>query len=200
MQVVPLTLEGDYVRLAPMAPEHADGLWNAAQDESIWRWMLTRITNRAEADRYVAQALERQTKGDQLPFVTIAKASGEIVGSTRFDEITPEHRRVEIGWTWITPRWQRTAINTEAKYLMLRHAFEVWQCLRVQLKTDLLNEKSQRAIARLGAQREGVLRSQYVMPDGRRRDTVYFSLIDSEWAAAKARLEALLRAAPQADG
>lgn len=196
MQVVPITLEGAHVRLAPIAPEHADGLWVAAQDETIWRWMLTRITSRAEADRYVAQALERQTKGDQLPFVTIAKASGEIVGSTRFDEITPEHRRVEIGWTWINPRWQRTAINTEAKYLMLRHAFEVWQCLRVQLKTDLLNEKSQRAIARLGAQREGVLRSHYLMPDGRRRDTVYFSLIDSEWATAKAHLETLLRAAP----
>ncbi len=194
MQVVPITLEGVQVRLAPIAPEHADGLWKAAQDESIWRWMLTRITSRAEAERYVAQALERQIKGDQLAFVTIAKATGEIVGSTRFDEITPEHRRVEIGWTWINPRWQRTVINTEAKYLMLRHAFEVWQCLRVQLKTDLLNEKSQRAIARLGAQREGVLRSHYIMPDGRRRDTVYFSLIDSEWAAVKARLETLLRA------
>jgi RimJ/RimL family protein N-acetyltransferase len=182
----------------PMQPEHADALWQAAQDESIWRWTLSRIQSRTDVDQYIAYALEQQSLGAQLPFVTASRATGEIVGSTRFDEITPAHRRVEIGWTWIAPRWQRTAINTEAKYLMLRHAFETWQCVRVQLKTDALNERSQRAIARLGAVREGVLRSQYIMPDGRRRDSVYFSILDTEWTAVKAHLERLL--ARQGDG
>jgi RimJ/RimL family protein N-acetyltransferase len=187
-----VTLTGAHVQLVPMQPEHADALWQAAQDESIWRWTLSRIQSRADVDQYIAYALEQQALGAQLPFVTVSRATGEIVGSTRFDEITPAHRRVEIGWTWIAPRWQRTAINTEAKYLMLRHAFEVWQCVRVQLKTDALNERSQRAIARLGAVREGVLRSQYIMPDGRRRDSVYFSILDTEWTAVKAHLERLM--------
>jgi RimJ/RimL family protein N-acetyltransferase len=192
MLVQPVTLTGAHVQLVPMQPEHADALWQAAQDESIWRWTLSRIQSRADVDQYIAYALEQQSLGAQLPFVTVSRDTGEIVGSTRFDEITPAHRRVEIGWTWIAPRWQRTAINTEAKYLMLRHAFETWQCVRVQLKTDALNERSQRAIARLGAVREGVLRSQYIMPDGRRRDSVYFSILDTEWTAVKAHLERLL--------
>jgi len=192
MLVQPVTLTGAHVQLVPMQPEHADALWQAAQDESIWRWTLSRIQSRADVDQYIAYALEQQALGAQLPFVTVSRATGEIVGSTRFDEITPAHRRVEIGWTWIAPRWQRTAINTEAKFLMLRHAFEIWQCVRVQLKTDALNERSQRAIARLGAVREGVLRSQYIMPDGRRRDSVYFSILDTEWTAVKAHLERLM--------
>ncbi len=192
MKVEPIILTGVHVQLLPMQPEHAEALWQAAQAESIWQWTLSRISSRAEADSYIAYALERQAAGDQLPFVTLSRATGEIVGSTRFDEITPAHRRVEIGWTWLNPRWQRTAINTEAKYLMLRHAFEVWQCVRVQLKTDALNVRSQRAIERLGAVREGVLRSHYIMPDGRRRDSVYYSILDTEWQAVKAHLEKLL--------
>lgn len=192
MLVQPVTLTGAHVQLVPMQPEHADALWQAAQDQSIWQWTLSRISSRADVDQYIAYALAQQALGNQLPFVTVSRATGEIVGSTRFDEITPAHRRVEIGWTWIAPRWQRTAINTEAKYLMLQHAFETWHCVRVQLKTDALNERSQRAIERLGAVREGVLRSHYIMPDGRRRDSVYFSILDTEWAAVKAHLERLL--------
>jgi RimJ/RimL family protein N-acetyltransferase len=192
--VEPITLTGTHVQLIPMQPAHADALWAAAQDESIWQWTLSRISSRADTDRYIAYALEQQARGNQLPFVTISRATGEIVGSTRFDEITPEHRRVEIGWTWLTPRWQRTPINTEAKYLMLRHAFEVWACVRVQLKTDALNVRSQRAIERLGAVREGVLRSHYIMPDGRRRDSIYYSFLDTEWQTVKAHIERLLSA------
>ncbi len=192
--VEPITLTGTHVQLMPMQPDHAEALWQAAQAESIWQWTLSRISSRADADRYIAYALEQQAQGNQLPFVTVSRATGEIVGSTRFDEIVPEHRRVEIGWTWLTPRWQRTALNTEAKYLMLRHAFEVWQCVRVQLKTDALNVRSQRAIERLGAFREGVLRSQYILPDGRRRDSIYYSFLDTEWEAVKAHIERLLSA------
>ncbi|MCS6872356.1 MAG: GNAT family protein [Anaerolineae bacterium] len=192
IKVEPITLTGAHVQLIPMQPDHADALWQAAQDESIWQWTLSRISSRADTDRYIAYALEQQALGNQLPFVTVSRATSEIVGSTRFDEITPEHRRVEIGWTWLNPRWQRTAINTEAKYLMLRHAFEVWQCVRVQLKTDALNVRSQRAIERLGAVREGVLRSHYIMPDGRRRDSVYYSFLDTEWQTVKAHIERLM--------
>lgn len=192
--VEPIALTGAHVQLLPMQPDQAEALWRAAQDQSIWQWTLSRISSRADADQYIAYALKQQTLGNQLAFVTVSRATREIVGSTRFDMIAPEHRRVEIGWTWLTPRWQRTALNTEAKYLMLRHAFEVWGCVRVQLQTDALNVRSQRAIERLGAVREGVLRSYYILPDGRRRDSVYYSFLDSEWAAVKAHIERLLSA------
>lgn len=151
MNIQPITLEGQWVRLEPLSQDHCDRLWQAAQDELIWRWMLAPVNSRDEMRTYIDSALAGQAAGIMLPFATIDKASGRIVGSTRFDDIVQAHRRVEIGWTWIAPPWQRSAINTEAKYLMLQHAFERWNCVRVQLKTDSLNERSRAAILRIGA-------------------------------------------------
>jgi len=162
-------------------------------DERIWRWnprppVLTPDAMRA----YIESALGQQAAGQSLPFATIEKASGRPVGSTRFCEINVEHRRVEIGYTWIAPDWQRTFVNTEAKYVMLRHAFETLGCVRVELKTDSLNERSRNAILRIGASQEGIFRNHMVTASGRMRHSVYFSFIDSEWPAAKARLEQML--------
>lgn len=142
--------------------------------------------------KYIETAWKEKRKGVSLPFATVEQSSGTIVGSTRFGNIDRHNRRAEIGWTWINPRWQRTAINTEAKFLMLRHAFEVWKCVRVELKTDVLNEKSRAAILRLGAKQEGVLRRHQITDAGRFRDTVYFSIIDTEWKAVKKILQARL--------
>lgn len=193
MQIKPLTLEGKSVRLAPLKFSHLDELFAAATDESLWLWTTNNIRSREDMLRYVETALGEFERKTSLPFVTIEKSTGAIVGSTRFGNIVPEHRKTEIGWTWINPRRQRTSINTEAKLLMLTHAFETWRCVRVELKTDALNEKSKRAIRRLGAQEEGVLRRHLITDAGRFRDTIYFSIIDSEWLAVKAALEEKLR-------
>jgi RimJ/RimL family protein N-acetyltransferase len=143
-------------------------------------------------ESYVRGALAEQEAGQALPFATIDKASGRVVGSTRFAAIEPQHRRVEIGWTWVAPRWQRTPVNTEAKYLMLRHAFEQWGCVRVEFKTDVLNTRSRQALLRIGAKEEGTLRSHMITATGRIRDTVYFSVLASEWPAVRAALNAKL--------
>jgi RimJ/RimL family protein N-acetyltransferase len=145
--------------------------------------------------RYVLQALDELSRGIALPFVIVAQPSGEVVGSTRYGSVDLDNRRLEIGWTWITPRYQRTAMNTEAKLLLLTHAFERLGANRVELKTDALNQKSRHAIARLGAVEEGTFRKHIVTSSGRVRDTVYYSIIDTEWPAVKARLESRLRAA-----
>jgi len=142
--------------------------------------------------QWADNALAEQERGDSLVFVTVERSSGQRIGSTRFMNIDRGNRRVEIGSTWIAPAWQRTAINTEAKYLMLRHAFEHWGCVRVELKTDALNQKSRNAILRIGAKEEGTLRRHLVTWTGRVRDTVYFSVLDSEWPEVKVRLEAKL--------
>jgi len=138
---------------------------------------------------YIEQALRDRDAGMAVPFATVERASGRVVGSTRFGNIVPAHRRVEIGWTWLAPAWQRTRINTEAKYLMLRHAFEVWGAIRVELKADARNEKSCRAIQRIGAKPEGILRQHIITHTGRYRDTAYFSILDSEWPEVKLALE-----------
>jgi RimJ/RimL family protein N-acetyltransferase len=143
--------------------------------------------------QYVETALAEQRAGQSLPFATVERASGRVVGSTRFAAIERAHRRVEIGWTWIARPWQRTAINTEAKYLMLRHAFEVWRCQRVELKTGSKNERSRRAILRIGATEEGTLRKHQLYADGTARDSVYFSITDDEWPVVKERLEGMMR-------
>ena len=139
-------------------------------------------------------ALREQAEGRALPFATVARAGGKVAGSTRFGSIDRSHRRVEIGWTWLGRAWQRTPVNTEAKLLMLAHAFECWGCIRVEFKTDALNQASRAAIVRLGAREEGVFRKHMITESGRRRDTVYYSIVDEEWPALKARLEARLRA------
>jgi RimJ/RimL family protein N-acetyltransferase len=193
MDVRPVTLEGEHVRLEPLTMAHHAALWEIAKDHDLWRWTATDIRTPDDLTRYMQTALAEQAAGRALPFATIAKAAGRPVGSTRFGNIEPLNRRVEIGWTWLGREWQRTAVNTEAKLLKLTHAFETWGCIRVELKTDALNQASRAAIARLGAKEEGTLRRHIVTQTGRVRDTVYYSILDEEWPAIKARLEARLR-------
>jgi len=192
--VEPLTLEGRAVRLEPLGGAHLEGLCEIGLDEALWRWTLGHVRTREDMRAYLEVALNGRTEGTTLPFAILAQPSGQVVGSTRFGNIDRENRRVEIGWTWIGRRWQRTAVNTEIKYLMLRHAFETLGCVRVEFKTDTLNQTSRRAILRLGAKEEGILRRHMITDGGRIRDTVYYSIIDGEWAAVKARLEAKLAA------
>jgi RimJ/RimL family protein N-acetyltransferase len=186
-------LDGEHVRLEPLSLEHLDGLCAVGLDPDLWQWTAGRVDTRDEMRRYVENALERAAEGTAIPFATIERREGRVIGSTRFGSIAWEHRRVEIGWTWIARAWQRTAINTEAKYLMLRHAFETMGCVRVELKTDALNARSRAAILRIGATEEGVLRQHMITTGDRLRDTVYFSIIDGEWPRVRAHLESLLR-------
>ena len=196
--LTPLTLEGSVVRLVPIRHEHAELFCEAAKDdlENIFRWIPYAMRTIADFQLLVKKAFEEQERGESVVFATIERSSEKVIGSTRFMNIDRVNRRVEIGSTWIAPAWQRTAINTEAKYLMLRHAFEVWQCIRVELKTDALNHKSRNAILRIGAKEEGTLRKHLITWTGRVRDSVYFSILDSEWPEAKARLEAMLALNP----
>lgn len=192
MNLTPVTLQGTHVRLEPLALEHLDGLMEAGTEAEIWIYTPSAATSREVMKAYIETALDWRKAGTALPFATIDEASGKIIGSTRFANIVPEHKRVEIGWTWINPRYQRTGINTEAKYLMMRYAFERLDCNRVELKTNALNMKSRNAILRIGAKEEGTLRSHMVNPDGTLRDTVYFSVIRPEWPDVKQRLEKMM--------
>ena len=191
---LPLSLEGFIVRLEPLRRDHAALFWDVAKNDldDIFRWIPYAMKTRDDFEKLVDKAFAEQERGESVVFATLERKSGKTVGSTRFMNIDRANKRVEIGSTWIAPAWQRTAVNTEAKYLMLRHAFEVWGCIRVELKTDGLNEKSRNAILRIGAKEEGTLRRHLVTSTGRVRDTVYFSILDSEWAEAKARLESKL--------
>jgi len=193
MRVEPVVLEGDRVRLEPMRRDHLDDLAEAGKHEELWRWTSNKATTRETMSEYMEAALAGAADGNAVPFVTIDKPSATLVGSTRFGNIDPVNRRVEIGWTWISPTFQRTYVNSEAKYLMLRHAFDVWDCVRVELKTDVLNDKSRAAMIRLGAVEEGVLRRHILTYSGRFRDSIYYSILDHEWPAVRARLEARLR-------
>lgn len=185
----PVTLAGRRVRLEPLAESHVDALSEVGLDPAIWRWGIGPIATRDDMRGYVETALRWQRQGTALPFVTIAATTRRVIGSTRFANADAANRRVEIGWTWISPAYQRTPVNTEAKYLMLRHAFETLDCNRVELKTDALNDTSRRAIQRIGAREEGTLRSHMVVAGGRLRDTVYYGIIREEWPGVKARLE-----------
>lgn len=197
MKVEPVVLDGTMVRLEPMKAGHLDALCEAGLVDSLWRWTTNVIVNRADMKRYIETALDEYRRNVSLPFVTIDKASGgKIVGSTRFGNIDPKNRRAEIGWTWVNPLWQRTHVNTEAKLLMLTHAFENWQCIRVEFKTDALNEQSRRALKRLGAREEGTLRRHMITDSGRVRDSVYFSIVDHEWQEIRRDLAAALRNKP----
>jgi len=193
VKLEPVLLEGDVVRLEPLSVGHLDGLCAAGLDPSIWTLTTLRVTTRDEMLRWVQQALALQQAGTALPFATVDRRSGAVVGSTRFMNAVPEHRRVEIGWTWIAPAAQRTAVNTEAKLLMLRHAFEVWGCRRVELKTSAVNTRSQAAMRRIGCTEEGTFRQHMINADGSSRDSVYFSMLDGEWPAARERLTTMLR-------
>ena len=180
------------MRLEPMSLAHLGALAEVGLDEELWRWTATRVASGAEMRAYVESALDEQARGASLPFVTVDKESGRVAGSTRFGNIDRENRKAEIGWTWVGRAWQRTAVNTEAKLLMLAHAFEVWRCVRVELKTDSLNERSRRAILRIGAKEEGTLRNHMITYTGRLRHSVFFSVIESEWPQVRADLETKL--------
>lgn len=193
MNIETVTLEGRYVRLVPLSVEHAGELWLAGSDPEIWRFTTSQITTPDEMRTYVEAALEEQGRGVALPFATTDRMSGRVIGTTRFAAIVREHKRVEIGWTFVSPLHQRTPVNTEAKYLMFRHAFETWRCNRVELKTGSLNMKSRNAMLRVGAKEEGILRKHTIHVNGFVRDTVYFSIIAEEWPQVKADLEEKLQ-------
>ncbi len=186
-------LEGEHARLEPLTLAHAEQLFAAASHDSIWDYMpAPRPQEPADAEAWIRSALADQDRGYALPFAIVSRATGAAVGSTRYIDIQPANCSLEIGWTWITPRHQRTALNTECKYLLLRHAFDVLGAVRVQLKTDGRNVRSQRAMERIGAVREGVLRRHMLVWDGHVRDSAYYSVIDREWPAVRQRILALL--------
>jgi RimJ/RimL family protein N-acetyltransferase len=192
--LAPIVLEGSFVRLEPMTLGHHAQLSEVGLDPEIWRYTVAMITTPGEMREYMNSALELQSGGTTLPFVTIERASGRVVGSTRFGNYDAVNHRVEIGWTWLARPWQRTAINTEAKYLMLTHAFDKLHCVRVELKTDVLNTPSRNAMLRIGAKEEGVLRKHTLMWSGRYRDSIYYSVLDDEWPQVKEQLEKMLTA------
>lgn len=187
-----ITLSGTGVALVPLTEDHVDALAEIGLDPDIWRWMPFRVCDRAGMHAFVEESLEEWRSGNTVPFVTTLRETGQVVGTTRFLNIALAHRRVEIGGTWIAPAWQRSRVNTEAKYLMLRYAFEQWECRRVEFKTNALNTKSRNAIHRIGAVEEGILRKHMVQEDGSSRDSVYFSILDDEWSAVKRKLETAL--------
>ncbi len=193
MNIKPVTLSGKTITLQPLKLQHTVDLCQVGFDPRIWQWMLYGdIDNESKMLVFVQDLLKRQESGFDLPFAVVDNKSGMAVGCTRFMEIEPANQKLEIGGTWYGIKYQRTAVNTEAKYLLLRHAFEVFGCIRVQLKTDRLNTRSQVAIERIGAVREGILRSHMITPSGRIRDTVMYSILAEEWKAVKERLEKLL--------
>ena len=194
--IEPVVLAGHTIRLEPLTVAHGDALARFAYEPSLWRWTPTRVTDRAGLDDYIADALAAQRAGTALPFATVRQVDGGAIGGTRFGNIARADDRLEIGWTWIATPHQRSAVNTEAKFLMLRHAFETLGAARVELKTHSLNEKSRVAMERLGAKFEGIHRKHMLMPDGSRRDTAWYSIVDDEWPETRARLLAML--APRA--
>jgi RimJ/RimL family protein N-acetyltransferase len=194
MKVTPVTLEGRHVRLEPLGMAHLAGLAEIGLEEDLWRWIPTAVRTTEEMAAYIETALKEQERGISLPFAQVEPATRRAIGSTRYGNIDRTNHRVEIGWTWVGREWQRTAVNTEAKYLLLRHAFETLGCIRVELKTDSLNEKSRAAILRIGAREEGIFRNHMITASGRIRHSVYYSILDSEWPTVKARLETKLNA------
>jgi RimJ/RimL family protein N-acetyltransferase len=195
LQIQQVTLQGRHIRLEPLTLNHLGGLCEIGLDPDLWRWIPAPVKSRDDMLDYIRLALQWQTDGTALPFATVDQSSGRVVGSTRYMNIDKPNRHVEIGATWIGRPWHRTVVNTEAKYLMLCHAFETLGCFRVELKTDALNQQSRNAILRIGASQEGIFRKHVVCSDGRLRDSVYFSIIDSEWPGVKARLEEKLNSA-----
>ena len=191
----PVTLEGTWVRLEPLRQHHAARLLPAAQAPEIWRDLSARLDVAAAMAAWIAEAVEAEQRGAEYAFAVLHKPSGRYVGGTRYLDVTPGHRGVEIGWTWYAPEVWGTAVNPECKFLLLRHAFETWGAIRVSLKTDARNVRSQAAIRKLGARYEGTLRQHRIRPDGTYRDTVYFSVLDSEWPEVRAGLERRLAGA-----
>ncbi|CAI0942196.1 TPA: GNAT family N-acetyltransferase [Serratia fonticola] len=189
----PPTLIGNQIELRPLQPEHREGMMSAAADGELWNLKVTAVPSTSTIDSYIATAVAGRDAGSMLPFVIVQQASGRIIGSTRFWKIDRTNRKMEIGHTWLSQSVQRTGVNTEAKYLLLGYAFEVLQAVRVQFTTDELNDRSRAAILRIGTKQEGIVRHERIMPDGRKRNSVRFSIIDDEWCEVKARLEVLLK-------
>ena len=193
MEVKPVVLQGKHVRLEPMTEAHIPGLTEIGAGQTFWDFMLYGNINTEDDMRsWVRDILSRAENGTDLPFVAIHLASGRVAGATRYLNIMPKDRGLEIGGTWYGLEFQRTSVNTECKYLLLSHAFETLGCIRVQLKTDSRNERSQKAIERIGAKKEGVLRNHMILPDGRYRHSVFYSILDTEWVDVKKNLEAMM--------
>lgn len=187
------TLEGQIVRLEPLTSDHLDGLWEAARDVRVWRWLpVLQPGSRDEMRAWLDDALVRAEAGLDIPFATVRQVVGRVVGSTRFLALRPEHGSVEIGWTWLSPDAWGTGANQEAKLLQLRHAFETWGCRRVELKTDALNLPARGAMETFGASFEGIYRKHMLVRDGVSRDSAWYSVLDDEWPAVEARLQQLI--------
>ncbi len=190
--VQPVVLEGSLVRMEPLRADHLDDLRAVAFDEPIWRWTIMGAQDEAGLERWVETALANAEAGIEVPFATIDRATGRAIGSSRYLSIVPEHRRLEIGWTWLGMAYQRSGRNREAKLLQLAHAFETLGANRVEFKTHARNERSRTALLGIGTTFEGVFRQHMIMPDGSLRDSAYFSVISPEWPAVKARLQSSL--------
>ncbi len=194
----PLVLErdGGRVTLRPMRASDSHAIFEARGDDATWRYMPTAVRSEADADRLVEEALAAKAAGSSYPFVIVDRSQSRVVGSTRYLDLAPAHRSLEIGYTWIEPSVRRSSVNTECKLLLLEHAFEELDCIRVQIKTDARNELSRRAIKCIGFVKEGILRSHRILADGFVRDSVYYSLIREEWEKTKALLEVYLSRIP----
>jgi RimJ/RimL family protein N-acetyltransferase len=190
--VAPVVLEGRKIRLEPLSEKHLDGLASVAFEPSIWQWTLARPTDRAGLQAWLEAALANAAAGTEQPFATIDQVTGQAIGSTRYLSIVPEHRRLEIGWTWLGRAWQRSGANREAKLLLLGHAFDQLGANRVEFKTDSRNEPSRTALLGIGATFEGIFRNHMIMPDGPLRHSAYYSVIADEWPTVRAGLEASL--------
>lgn len=183
-----IELVGDLVKLVPLRKEHRADLLLAASDGELWKLWYTAVPSEKTIDNYIDNVLGELCKDKALPFVVIDKKSNKIIGSTRFCNVTPEHRRLEIGYTWYAKTYQKTGVNTECKYLLLRHAFDTLDCIAVEFRTHWYNLPSRNAITRLGAKQDGVLRNHQIGADGELRDTVVFSILRDEWAVVKKSL------------
>ena len=197
MEILPVTLEGQHTRLEPLSLAHQEALIAAAGDGELWNSIVTIVPTRDTMTEYIEAALTGQVKGSELPFVIVQKATNRIVGTTRFYYIQPHQRNASIGYTWVAASAQRTAVNTEAKLLLLTHAFEHWDCVRVEFITDVLNQQSRAAILRLGARQEGILINHLILPNGPLRESVCFRISAEEWPEVKAGLTARLASRPQ---
>jgi len=195
MDTSPITLSGTTVELVPLEKGHIPALWQLVKEDAhdVFRCYTHPMVTETDFITWAEKALAERDQGVSLPFVTMHRPTGSIAGSTRFMTMEPANRSTEIGNTWVLPRFQRTGVNTEAKYLMMRHAFEHWDCVRVALKTDSLNQESRAAILRIGAREEGTLRAHMVCRGGRLRDSVYFSVLAAEWPAVKRKLESMMQ-------
>jgi RimJ/RimL family protein N-acetyltransferase len=194
LKILPVTLEGSFVRLEPLTHTHAVDLFEAAQNNEVWRYLpAPRPTRLEEINNLIESAFALKVGGTQMPFAIVDRASNRAIGSTRYLDIQPANRNLEIGWTWLGRDYWRSPRNTECKYLLLQHAFETQQAIRVCLKTDKRNLISQAAIERIGGVKEGILRNHMILHDGYIRDSVYYSILDSEWGAVKATLETFLK-------